>query len=420
MLALLVQAVVGMHTLLYITNMPLTQITNSIISTISASNITSLSGVVITDGALIADVFCTPTLNTTSLSADTIITSRLKLNNDTSSAVFNSNAQFGVGVDATMVRYGGTLKLNLYKIPSFKCIPRTPVTRVVYNFTGANQTFTVPADVRYVYAKLWGAGGGSGRAGGWTHGNDGGGGGHARGIIPVTPAEALTLVVGRGGYTTNGVPGNRYGGGGGANNATNLYAGDGGGYAGIFRGSVIAANALLIAGGGGAGGSAYQNDGEGNAGGAGGGNDGCGGESAYGNFWTYAGTGGTGSAGGSAPAAGGLTVGTQLQGGNSSVNDHGGGGGGGYWGGGGGAYVANNMGGGGGGSGYVAGTCITGETYKGCRRFPAYFWDEDLEQAVATGATYGQSICSYGGKNCENNLPANVPSGGHAKIIIYY
>jgi hypothetical protein len=708
-----------MHTLLYIINMPLTQVPNSLIYSVSTNNIAPAAGAITisSNGALATDLFCTPTLNTVSLSAATIITSRLKMNFDTSSAIFNNTNEFGFGVDTTLSRYAGTFGFNwriIHSNISFRSIPRAPVSRVVYNFTGANQTFTVPAGVRYIYAKLWGAGGGAGRPGNWSYGSDGGGGGHTRGIIPVTPGEVLNLIVGRGGYTTNGFPALRYGGGGGANNATNLYAGDGGGYAAIFgRGgaSALTVDVLVVAGGGGggsdmggggggggvleynnvaiapnvysitvgaggagaaagtsqargsnggnssalgytaigggggasthnnanspasnggsggggsggrasradyggspgtgtagqgfdgaasgvtwypgggggaggpgsntpgtggpgkistilgtsyywggggggsgysavggngglggggggavltttggtgginngaaggggainsqcntpggaggantgggggggshynsnnyggAGGSgmviirylggqrAYGGDsvyqttiggqvytihqftstttsnfavdpmlvvgggggggssrtlGQGQAGGAGGGWDGCGGESAYDNKWNYSGTGGSTGAnvGGSSPVTGGITTGTRFQGGNASVNDHGGGGGGGWWGGGGGTYSeSNTMGAGGGGSGYVAGYCITGETYKGCRRFPAYFWDEDLEQSVVTGASYGQGICGYGGKDCVNNLPANVPSGGHAKIVIYY
>ena len=79
----------------------------------------------------------------------------------------------------------------------------TNKTRYVFTYTGGDQSFTVPANVTWIYVKLWGAGGGAGRQGGWVYGADGGGGGHTRGLIPVTPGATIYVVVGSGGYTCN-------------------------------------------------------------------------------------------------------------------------------------------------------------------------------------------------------------------------
>jgi hypothetical protein len=72
-------------------------------------------------------------------------------------------------------------------------------TKQFFYSTGSNQTFVVPATSNYIYIKLWGAGGAGGRKGGWNEGSHGGGGGHTRGLIPVTPGETLTIIVGKGG-----------------------------------------------------------------------------------------------------------------------------------------------------------------------------------------------------------------------------
>jgi hypothetical protein len=320
--------------------------------------------------------------------------------NNTTKTIDNVIGQFSFALD------GATMRPSAYAGVS------------TYIYTGANQTFTVPAGVRFIFAKLWGAGGGEGRSGGWSYGSDGGGGGHTRGIIPVTPGEALTLVVGRGGLTTSGTA--QYGGGGYQPNEAadgNKYGGMGGGYAGIFRGTITAGNALLIAGGGGGGGSA-RSWARGNNGGAGGGKTGCTGDSLFDNKPTYAGTGGTQTAGGSAPVVGGITVGAQLQGGNGVANSYGGGGGAGWYGGGGGAYSeANTMAGGGGGSGYVHSSVILGDTFAGCERTPAFFWDSDLAQNTRNGGPVTNAV---GGRTNNNGRGAGAPSGGNAYIVIYY
>lgn len=288
----------------------------------------------------------------------------------------------------------------------------TPInrTRQTFNATGADQTFTVPAGITRIFVKLWGAGGGNGRQGGWTYGADGGGGGHTRGLISVTPGEALTVKVGVGGATVT--FGSSYGGGGGtASNSDVAYGGQGGGGSYLFRSST----ALLIAGGGGGGGSSRAW--AGNVGGAGGGTTGQRGDSPYDGKQNFGGGGGTQTAGGASIG----TAGSLYQGGVPNVNSYGGGGGGGYYGGGGGAYSeTNTMGGGGGGSGFVVGTAIFGDTYTGDYRTPAFFWDNDLSKNAHNASKLNMTTIAYGAQNLQNNINPGVQTGGDGFVVIYY
>lgn len=283
-------------------------------------------------------------------------------------------------------------------------------TKIVFETTGADQTWTVPAGVSYIFVKMWGAGGGPGRAGGWSYGSDGGGGGHSRGLIPVTPGTVLTIKVGQGGRTA--AFGAGYGGGGAAgDNADIQYGATGGGGAYVFNGTTP----LIIAGGGGGGGSSrtwYSLNG-----GAGGGLNGQQGQSWLDGKTTHGGTGGTQTAGGQATAVGGKTIGSQYQGGNSSVNSYGGGGGGGYFGGGGGGYSeSNTMAAAGGGSGYVSPSAKFGGTFTGKFREPAMSWDSDLDQSTPNN----YATRAYGAPNMQNNITTGVVSGGNAVVVIYY
>ena len=63
-----------------------------------------------------------------------------------------------------------------------------------FTYSGANQTWTVPADTTTVTVELWGAAGGAGAAY-----NNGGAGGYAKGDLTVTAGASLTLVIGEGG-----------------------------------------------------------------------------------------------------------------------------------------------------------------------------------------------------------------------------
>ena len=129
------------------------------------------------------------------------------------------------------------------------------------NFNSAGTTNPLLFYSVELYA--WGGGAGGGLSGG-----AGGGSGAAYGIYNITPSSIHLIVIGGGGtsHGPNGGTGSTVLGGGGLAAAVG-YAGQGGGYSGIFKTSVSQANAILIAGGGGGGGA-------GNSGGGGGGSDG--------------------------------------------------------------------------------------------------------------------------------------------------
>jgi hypothetical protein len=221
-----------------------------------------------------------------------------------------------------------------------------------------------------VFVRLWGAGGGGGRPGGWNQGAEGGAGGHTWGwLTGLTAGQTLILQVGGGGQlggTTSAFPGGGTVIGGG----DNRYGSAGGGYTGLFLGSVSQANAIMIAGGGGGGGSSRA--GEGNRGGAGGGRNGQDGLSPFDGKWEYRGKGGSQTAAGVSnpsrdPAGNSVAQNSSdqqgaLQGGRCTAGSgYGGGGGGGYWGGSGGGYSeSNTMSGGGGGSGYLNNLYVAG------------------------------------------------------------
>ena len=123
-------------------------------------------------------------------------------------------------------------------------------TSEVFNFTGAIQTFTVPAGVTSITIEALGAGGGSGAAGGNTAaGGAGGKGSRATGTLAVTPGQVLNIFVGGQGATpTAGFNG---GGNGGSTNS-----GGGGGASDVRFPGNGDADRILVAGGGGGGGRA--------------------------------------------------------------------------------------------------------------------------------------------------------------------
>ncbi|MFF7590598.1 hypothetical protein ACFZCK_24245 [Kitasatospora purpeofusca] len=239
----------------------------------------------------------------------------------------------------------------------------TNCTRVTYS--GGDQTFTVPAGVTAVYARVFGAGGAGSPRAYYTGQYGGGGGGYTTGTLAVTPGQALTLTVGQGGRMNS--TSSSYGGGGAggqgftAVGGAGATGGSGGGMSAVWNGA-YGTNPLVIAGGGG--GSSPGADATTPAAGGGGGSNG-----GQDNQPAASGRGGTQSAGGAAAtqtACAAPTAGAQYQGGRGAANaqnEGGGGGGGGYYGGGGGACQrggtldANGMGGGG--SGYNRGTGVT-------------------------------------------------------------
>ena len=223
-----------------------------------------------------------------------------------------------------------------------------------FNFTGAAQTWTVPAGVTEVTFDLYGAQGGGDTGGVFAAGL----GGRATTTIFVTPGESIQVNVGgRGEVSSTGSTGGAGGFNGGGDGAAGGEGGpgDGGGGASDIRiGGTEPTDRVLVAGGGGGDGSvacglnntAAGGGGGGSSGGEGGGSpppNGCPGT-------VVGGGGGTQDAGGSAtsPATNGA-FGVGGNGGDAATINGlagGGGGGGGWWGGGGGVG-----GGGGGGSG---------------------------------------------------------------------
>jgi len=314
-------------------------------------------------------------------------------------------------------------------------IPRAlqSLNKVVYTYTGADQTFIVPPGVTMIFAKMWGAGGAAGNIGGWSSGSPGGAGGFTVGVLAVTPGQQLTVMVGGGGvqYGTS----YAYGGGGALyNNGDNRYCGAGGGRSAIRYQS----SDLMTAGGGGGGGSQSVQtgvNGWGCGGGAGGGLQGQNGMCLYpiSSQNTYAaGAGGSQTMNDFNFSSGGVllssqggnnnsgsTSGSQYQGGTGGISGtypYSGAGGGGYYGGGGGQYgaVSAVMPGGGGGSGYVGG-CVTGQTVTGLNWTPPATNDVDYVAGIATGGPGGSSTTGAG------NVAANpVYAGGNGRVVVYY
>ena len=187
------------------------------------------------------------------------------------------------------------------------------------DYTGAEQTYVVPAGVTSIQMECWGGDG---------FGPEGLGG-YIKGELSVTPGETLYIYVGGQGTETTG----GFNGGGGSNTGY----GAGGGASDVRQGGNTLNDRIIVAGGGG--GSA-SNCGmwsaEGGHGGEVIGQSGC--------VWScsdcqYTGAGGTQSAGGIAgptshPSCGGNTNGSFGIGGSNTVGGYGVGGGGGWYGGG--------------------------------------------------------------------------------------
>lgn len=252
--------------------------------------------------------------------------------------------------------------------------------------------------------QLWGAGGGGGTVGGWSFGANGGGGGYAYGeVFGLTSGATLILQVGQGGIVNGSQV--SYGGGGQANRTggDNRYGSNGGGYSGLFLGSVSQANSIMIAGGGGGGGSSRAQ--VGNYGGAGGGVVGQDGQSIYDSKIIYRGRGGGQSAAPDQAASDSDNTnvpGQALLGGTCRVNGYGGAGGGGYFGGSAGGYSeSNTMAGGGGGSGYINTTYVKNQVNEG----GGY-------RSNAGGAAAGYP----GGGVGLGGLPAIAGGAGYARI----
>ena len=244
---------------------------------------------------------------------------------------------------------------------------------VRFFFTGADQTYTVPAGVTSLLVKAWGAAGGSADRYTGTYGR-GGSGAFVSATLSVTPGEVLTIIVGEGGYTRQCAVVSaplctlasvqQYGGGGTAlatGTSYNVWGGRGGGLSAVASSasgcsaSGCSGTYYVVAGGGGGASGNYQG-----SGGGGGYPSGLTAGSGYssdagsttgpgrGGSQSAGGAGGTGYRGGTDATGG---AGTHLQGGKAPrLVSATGSGGGGWYGGGGGAGYYN---GGGGGSSYT-------------------------------------------------------------------
>lgn len=266
---------------------------------------------------------------------------------------------------------GGSSGSTLDPTPSPTPTPR-PTVKKAFDYTGAEQSFVVPAGVTSLTIKLWGSGGGQ----------RGSSGAFVSGTLAVTAGEALVLLVGQGGQIqSNGVTTAAFGGGGIGKGylpikptSPTSNGGGGGGRTAIRRGS----NDIVVAGAGG-GGSVF-----GSGGGGGGVTAGLPGS-------TNGGGGGTQSSGGLAFAGSGATNGSSGIGGNSG-GTFGGGGGAGFFGGGGGSP----SGGGGGGSSLVSNLVgVASEngisnTADSTTVLPGGATDPDYAEGVGKGGAYNQ------------------------------
>lgn len=239
-----------------------------------------------------------------------------------------------------------------------------PVT-VIFEFTGGEQTFVVPANVTSLDVVVLGAQGGTSSDGGFGPGV-GGLGGSTTSTIAVTPGDTIYIYVGGQGATpvdVNPTPGGFNGGGAGGDGGDG--GGSGGGSSDIRVGGNASSNRVVVAGGGGGGSAAGMTAGF--AGGVGGGLSGGNG-AGYGAQIGTGASGGTQGAGGPGDVAGSpgnnsVAGGAGGAGGGSS-NYGGGGGGGGYAGGGGGGS-GGGLGEGGGAAG--GGSGFGGATIQGIR-----------------------------------------------------
>ena len=292
----------------------------------------------------------TPSLSTLSFQATNFLATTVTVANTTISnltvPLINGNPDMSISTSVLNIQAAG--------------VSPGPTT-VSYSYTGADQTFTVPAGVYSInITTMYGGGGGANTSGTYS---TPGKGGSVSGTLAVTPGETLTIMVGAGGGNTPSAT-TLYGGGA-AGNGTGQNGTNGGGRTAIRRAGVD----VVTAGGGGGSAaiSAYGDNNAGNGGGTTGDNGG-------GTDHSGSAPGPTGGGGGTQTAVGGGGAGfntpaefgapgTGSQGGAPSYQC--GGGGGGYFGGGGGGYSiadASSSGGGGGGSSYVAnltGTVIT-------------------------------------------------------------
>jgi hypothetical protein len=269
---------------------------------------------------------------------------------------------------ATAVVFGGMAQAS----PA--CPSSAGITTCTFVYTGAEQTWTVPASVTSVTVTAAGAAGGNG----FSSSAVGGTADTVSGTLSVTPGSILYVEVGgRGGAAAGNVAGSGgfNGGGNGLEMPCNCSSasGGGGGASDVRSASGSLSTRLIVAGGGGGGGAGVGPGSGGNAGGAGGsGFPGSDTSGAAGGGGGTSSAGGAGGAGGSGSPFGGGIGGTGGSGvlgiggiGGASAPDGtfdtgGGAGGGRYGGGGGGGGHFGSGGGGGGGSDLVPASGTSG------------------------------------------------------------
>ncbi|HEY1975828.1 MAG TPA: glycine-rich protein [Candidatus Baltobacteraceae bacterium] len=289
----------------------------------------------------------------------------------------NGTCAFATVAPTEGTSFTATIKSNPYGYGTNECALtltgggqslQLPMYFTIYNWTNAEQTIVVPANVTHMTITAAGGQGGAGIAGTTSGGN----GGAITATVPVTPAETLALYVaslGGEGWMiadhSDQSPVRGYNGGGGTG-ASVTTGGAGGGASDVREGGTALANRIIVGGGGGGGGSPSSGANGGNGGniaGAGGtASGGTPGTGGYGADTTPEG-GQAGTDYGSCisdPQAGQLGVGGSLL---SGCTVGGGAGGGGYYGGGAGGSGGTGGGGGGGGTSWVENTA-TNVTYS--------------------------------------------------------
>jgi glycine rich protein/type IX secretion system substrate protein/Big-like domain-containing protein/PKD domain-containing protein len=232
----------------------------------------------------------------------------------------------------------------------------------IFNYTGSQQSWTVPLGVWSVNIDAQGASGGLNSDLSGIYVDSPGHGARVQATLAVTPGRVLNVFVGgQGGMALPAVGGAAgYNGGGNGNTNGSFGAGAGGGASDIRVGGIAATNRLIVAGGGGGAGldcgAFFDNGGDGGGLTGADGVDNCTGGAANGGGGSQTGNG-----------VGGICSGCPGSNGNAGVNEVGGdggassagaGGGGGFFGGGGGQWE-----GGGGGSSYTDATLATAVTH---------------------------------------------------------
>jgi collagen type VII alpha len=280
-------------------------------------------------------------------------------------------------------------------------VPSVLAASTTLSYTGANQSFTVPAGVGRINVYMWGAGGG----GNSSHGYAGGAGAMIQGVMNVTPGQSLIVIAGQGG--SQGGSTVTYGGGGAAGTTYPTYEGSGGGRSAI---QVTAGTDHVVAGGGGGSGKSIGGSatfsGTANASGI-----------SQTPVTIYGGSGGSQTAGGAggalAPSFGGPGfaqsggVVNQWQGG-SGDNASSAGGGGGWWGGGAGGIQGGEIAAGGGGSSYTSNlSLISGQSVFGFNSANGY----SAPTLSGPSISYYVSGVAVGGANTGGN-------GGNGLVVI--